>query len=230
MTKSLYGKITESVAVNFWKKVNFFGPNGCWVWTGAKQASGHGTLGLGGRNAGNVSAHRWSYAYCYGVDPGELCVCHKCDNRPCVNPEHLFLGTQAENMADMARKGRAAWHKKTRPDDTRAKIAAALRGRRLPEEVRSKLSAIRTGRKFPNRKRVDADGRKRMADGTAASWVVLRSSAGADSPPARCKLSENDVRRILESHDTNTALALRFGVSPSSVCDIRKRRTWNWVN
>lgn len=79
----------------------------CWGWTGAKDGGGYGMIS--NRDAGNDSpekAHRVSYEKENGAPPGELFVCHKCDNPECTNPEHLFLGTQKDNMQDCSSKGR----------------------------------------------------------------------------------------------------------------------------
>ena len=80
--------------------------NGCWVWTGAKNSQGYGILGLAGSF---WLAHRAAWFMHTGIKP-EQCVCHHCDNPPCVNPDHLFLGTQGDNTRDMERKGRS-YHK-----------------------------------------------------------------------------------------------------------------------
>jgi hypothetical protein len=87
----------------FLEKVELIPFHSCWVWTGKVNAQGYGMIWHQGVEC---RANRISYLIHYGVDPGELKVCHRCDSPICVRPDHLFLGTQAENIRDMWSKGR----------------------------------------------------------------------------------------------------------------------------
>lgn len=89
----------------FWEKVAKGGPGECWPWTANCDRDGYGRMSVKGKQA---RAHRISYQINRGPIPNGLNVLHKCDNPRCVNPKHLFLGTNGDNMADKTRKGRAA--------------------------------------------------------------------------------------------------------------------------
>jgi len=93
---------------NFWKGVAKHagqGPLGeCWEWQRSTVTGGYGKFGL---NHKFYRSHRMAYKLAYGADPGELCVLHKCDNPPCCNPAHFFLGTKKDNALDRAAKRRA---------------------------------------------------------------------------------------------------------------------------
>ena len=101
---------TRSLAERFWEKVSKGTPCVCWPWT-ARKTGNYGSIGAGGKYGRSLYAHRVAWELTNGPIPAGMYVLHRCDNPPCCNPRHLFLGTAADNLADMDRKGRrVVWH------------------------------------------------------------------------------------------------------------------------
>lgn len=96
----------------FWKRVDIQGEGDCWVMRGSKSPYDYGRVKVDGKT---LPSNRFAWLITHG-DPGKLYVLHSCDNRRCVNPKHLFLGTQSDNMRDMVEKGRHPRLRLTRKD------------------------------------------------------------------------------------------------------------------
>jgi hypothetical protein len=107
-------RVVTPLADRFWAKVHRSTENDCWPWQAALAKTGYGVIGLGRKHDGVEYSHRVAWSLTNGAIPDELFVLHRCDNRRCCNPSHLFLGTHADNMRDAASKGRLATQ--ARPD------------------------------------------------------------------------------------------------------------------
>lgn len=127
--KVLRSEIREVDKSRFWEKVDK--GDGCWLWT-AGTVRGYGMFGV---HRKPIAAHRLSWIIAFGDIPDGILVCHKCDVRGCVRPDHLFLGTIADNIADCVAKGRNAKGDKhwTRTDPWKLPIGNEHWSRRMPE-------------------------------------------------------------------------------------------------
>lgn len=114
--------------------------SGCWVWLRARNKQGYGLVRF---NKVTIGAHRLAYQLTCGDIPAGLFVCHRCDNPPCCNPDHLFLGTTTDNQRDCVNKGRHKLQK--RPQDSAFRGQYFTGRAKLTEgqvvEIRTALSA-----------------------------------------------------------------------------------------
>jgi hypothetical protein len=190
--------MTTSPALNRFNEKWVPEPNtGCWLWVGSTNNKGYGQLFMNGRLQ---LAHRVSYQLHAGPIPDGVIVCHKCDNPPCVNADHLFLGTQTTNMADMSSKGRHG---------SRTKPERVPRGAR--HKSRTKPGSVPRGERHYARVRPE-----RLARGEGHGNAKLTETDIHEIRAAR------GVERQVDT-------ARRFGIRQSTVSAIQLRRSWGHV-
>lgn len=144
------------IYTRFWSKVAIGNPNDCWEWQASRNKDGYGKFD-------STNSHRVAWKLTYGEIPHELFVCHKCDNPPCCNPNHLFVGTAAINNLDMKIKGRSRGGRLSGEDHPKSKLtneqvkqiktmhANGLSDRKIARQfgvVQTTISAIVTGRSW----------------------------------------------------------------------------------
>jgi HNH endonuclease len=116
--------------------------NGCIEWIAATTPNGYGVFWIGTRRTGQMQiAHRWLFEQAYGMQPADIDVCHTCDNRRCVNIDHMFAGTRKENMEDAKRKGRLGGPRKSKGQSEKRFAELMERWRaRTAEAIQTEIS------------------------------------------------------------------------------------------
>lgn len=195
----------------FWARVNKGRPNECWEWASWTSERGYGRFYHQGRY---FYAHRLSWYLEHGHDPLDRFVCHKCDNPICVNPRHLFVGTQDDNMADMSKKGRA----NRTPRVLGAKHPQAKLTPTIVREIDRLRAAGMLWEDIANRFGVSKVTAHRA--GTRRTWKHVPGRSPDIGRPK--KLSPTDRKRVVEmaKRVPKVRIAKAFGVNRRTIANV----------
>ncbi len=145
-----FGDKQETVSERFWKKISKNPASGCWEWTAYRNPAGYGVFGLSHTKSKGpttlILAHRLAWTLTNGPIPTGKYVLHKCDNPSCINPDHLWLGSIADNQKDMADKGRSGGAVRYGEQNGNAKLTPEIvrefRSRKVSEGLSAEKLAV----------------------------------------------------------------------------------------
>lgn len=204
---------------------------GCWEWQGGFHHAGYGTVRWDGRPR---SAHRVAWTISRGEIPNGLHVCHHCDNKKCVRPSHLFVGTNGDNVRDALAKGRRRFMPDQRGEHNRnAKLTPDI-VQAIRNSYGEGSSRETVARRFCISPQTVSDVSRGRSwahiPGATPDAFRLRRARGENHPNA--KMTERAVRRIRQLHEagmTFQAIALRMRLSPTMTGLIARRIAWRHV-
>ena len=205
----------------FWLQVQK--SDGCWLWMSGRDRDGYGRFNADHDGEHHKTAHRYSYHLNKGKIPFGLSICHTCDVPACVRPDHLFLGTNAENHADKAAKGRARGQangeKHTLAKLTEAQALDILNDPRPFAQIANQYGVVPGT--ISDIKRRRSWGHLGKAKGVKARRVSPRKGVSASG-----KITPEIVRYIRTSTERGIDLAAKFDTTKQTITDIRHRRSW----
>lgn len=197
----------------FWDRVSV--GDGCWEWMAGRVKAGYGVFWDGTRQ---VRAHRYSWELHKGPIPPGLNVCHHCDNPPCVNPDHLFVGSHADNVADRVGKGRT----RTRTWDERGEINPAAKLTNVQvATIKAKGLAGYTIMELASEFGVSFSNVAMILRGKTWSHIApgppIEPVQRASYRPKLSRHDAQDIRYLFSLGWSKAALARHYGVSPQSI-------------
>jgi len=216
----------------FWEKVKTGEQDECWLWTASCNLKGYGQINLGRTCDGVSLAHRLAWELVRGPVPLGTSVCHRCDTPRCVNPNHLFLGTHADNSADMVSKGRQPCgerHGRAILTETEVKtiwrlLAAGVTHRAIAAMYGvgpSTIYDIKSGRNW-----------RYLTSQLSVRDALKDQASRRGENHFLAKLTEPDVKTIwslLAGGVRISAIATMFGVSASTIYAIKDGRSWKHI-
>mgnify|MGYP001568119767 CR=1 FL=1 len=222
--------IDEWRVEKFWNKVDRSGEvDSCWVWMGARRSNGYGNFNAG--NGKTASAHKLSFFLTTGDYPTDKNVLHRCDNRLCVNPAHLFLGTFADNSADMVAKKRSTYGERNPMSKLTERDVMAIRKEYSEGQVthqyladqyvvcRATIQLVTKGKIWNRDPSVEFITKERQ--------IVRGEKSG------KAKLTNDKAREIkrkyLAGEGSFVSLSKEFGISKATAWRVAKGHSWNWV-
>ena len=203
----------------------------CWPWKGVTDRQGYGVFTHRGKN---YQAHRVSWALKNGPIPEGLCACHKCDNPICVNPDHVFLGTQMDNVRDCWSKGRGYknnWVSGVKNPKAKLNLEKVVEIRKA---LFSGLKALEVAELFqvtvPTISKISLFQIWRQPGDPPPQTVPSGSRIGEDHPGS--VLTDEIVREVrvmLKQGSTQKQITDKFGISKGSVWWIKSGKRWSHV-